>query len=65
MKDDFSEIYNLSQRLDCLNQEILELSARIKPQDCGHLKTTVGVLKDRALEIRGEMLKLKLKNSSS
>lgn len=59
MKQAFSDIYQLSLTLDFLHQEIAEITSRIQPQDCGHLKTAVSVLKERVKEVRSQIYKLK------
>lgn len=46
------------QKLDhmiALMEEINIISQRIEPQDCGHLNTTVRVLRDRVVEIKQEL----------
>lgn len=63
MKEPFSNMYKLSLTLDFLNQEIAELKSRIKPQDCGHLKTAVSVLSERLEEVREQIHQLHAKES--
>lgn len=50
-----SHIKELAIRLDILNEEIRLIESRIEPQDCGHLKTAVSVMKERVKEIRKEL----------
>lgn len=41
----------VQHRLDILKEEIRVLENRVKPQDTGHIKTTIGVLTKRVQEI--------------
>jgi len=50
-----SNIKELAITLDVLNEEIRLIESRIKPHDCGHLKTAVSVMKERVKEIRQEL----------
>jgi len=50
-----SYIKELAIKLDVLNEEIKVIESRIQPHDCGHLKTAVSVMKERAKEIREEL----------
>ena len=45
-------IKELALRMFHLQQEVELIQSKIKPQDCGHLKTTVSVLKERINEIK-------------
>ena len=38
-----------------LMEEISIIKERIQPHDCGHLYTTIGVLKDRVDELKKEI----------
>ena len=48
MSDDFIEI----------KKEIEELKSRFAPHDTGHLRTTVGVLTERILELEQQIRRL-------
>jgi hypothetical protein len=48
-------IRELAIKLDCIHEEIRVIESRIEPQDCGHLKTAVSVMKERAKEIKKEI----------
>tara|TARA_B100001094_G_scaffold131313_1_gene127108 strand:- start:8248 stop:8430 length:183 start_codon:yes stop_codon:yes gene_type:complete len=41
--------------LTFLQQEIKELTSRFRPEDTGHIRTAVSVLKDRAEEVKSEL----------
>tara|TARA_E500000178_G_scaffold351683_1_gene413353 strand:- start:82 stop:264 length:183 start_codon:yes stop_codon:yes gene_type:complete len=41
--------------LTFLQQEIEELTSRFRPEDTGHIRTAVSVLKDRAEEVKNEL----------
>ena len=49
------KIKDLALRLHYVHEEIREIESRIEPVDCGHLKTTVSVLKERAKEIKEQI----------
>ena len=38
-----------------LKDEIVELKTRIRPEDTGHIHTTISVLQGRVEEIKGEL----------
>ena len=42
-------------RLIMLTEEIAILESRLQPHDTGHIHTTIGVLKERVLELREEI----------
>ena len=42
-------------RLIVLTEEIALLESRIQPHDTGHIHTTIGVLRERAFELREEI----------
>ena len=46
---------SLVNHLACILEEIQILKERTKPEDCGHLKTTASVLRERAKEIKAEI----------
>ena len=43
---------NNVDRIIFLMEEIAVLESRFQPEDTGHLRTTVGVLKERVIEIK-------------
>lgn len=45
------EIKQLAEYRMFLLNEINELKSRVKPHDCGHIKTTISVLEKRVKEI--------------
>lgn len=45
-----------------LYEEIELINAKIEPQDCGHLKTAVGVLREQLKELREEIYGVKSQN---
>lgn len=45
----------LVDHLEHLLREINVLQSRIKPEDCGHLYTTINTLEHRVLEIKKEL----------
>jgi len=49
---------NKEEKVDhmiALMEEISVIKERIQPQACGHLNTTIGVLKDRVDELKKEI----------
>lgn len=50
-----NKLKKLVIRLDVLNEEIKLIESLIEPQDCGHLKTTVSVLKERTKELKEQI----------
>jgi hypothetical protein len=43
---------NNVDRIIFLMEEIAVLESRFQPEDTGHLRTTVGVLKERVIEVK-------------
>ena len=43
---------NNVDRILFLMEEIAVLESRFQPEDTGHLRTTVGVLKERVIEVK-------------
>ena len=43
---------NNIDRIIFLMEEIAVLESRFQPEDTGHLRTTVGVLKERVIEVK-------------
>jgi cell division protein FtsB len=50
-----NKLKKLVIRLDVLNEEIELIESLIEPQDCGHLKTTVSVLKERMKKLKEQI----------
>ena len=52
------EVMNRNEKVDhmmTLMEEISIIKERIQPTDCGHLNTTVRVLRDRVDEVKKEI----------
>jgi len=50
-----TQITQLIDYRDVLMKEIALLKSRFEPHDTGHLRTTVGVLEERLIELREEI----------
>lgn len=46
---------HLAIKLDILNEEIEIIQKRILPEDCGHLKTAVSVIRERVKEVKSQI----------
>lgn len=53
------KIKELAFKILYLQEEVSYIQSKIEPQDCGHLKTTVSVLKERINELKLELQKAK------
>ena len=62
MSDQLDLIKQKTLRLMFLYEEIELINAKIEPQDCGHLKTAVGVLREQLKELREEIYAVKSQN---
>jgi len=49
------ELYNKALRMSFLYEEIDLIQKKIKPEDCGHLKTAVNVLREQLRELKAKM----------
>ena len=47
----------IKQHLEVLEFEVGVLKSRLKPEDTGHLRTTIGVLEERIQEIKQAYIK--------
>lgn len=59
MSKELDLIKQKTLRLMFLYEEIELINAKIEPQDCGHLKTAVGVLRGQLKELREEIYGVK------
>lgn len=46
------ELYKNAMRMSFLYEEISLIEKKIKPEDCGHLKTAVSVLREQLQELK-------------
>ena len=59
MSEQLDLIKQKTLRLMFLYEEIERINAKIKPEDCGHLKTAVSVLREQLKELREEIYGVK------
>jgi len=50
-----NKLYNDAQRMSFLYEEISLIEKKIKPEDCGQLKTAVSVLREQLSELKAKM----------
>jgi len=49
------QLYNDALRMSFLYEEINLIEKKIKPEDCGHLKTAVSVLREQLKELKAKI----------
>lgn len=62
METKLDQIKYKTLRLMILYEEVELINQQIKPQDCGHLKTAVSVLKNQIKNLKEEIYSIKEKS---